>query len=123
MKDFDTFTKIAQECERFGHINCCQSLEKVAQSAKIAQSGHTSHTAHYQPNQNFNRLMDNGFPFCVAEGSTEVQCPCLENFSGAFCKECKEGYYNFPECSRNETNSFKLKISVDPGLYIKVDCT
>jgi hypothetical protein len=44
--------------------------------------------------------MDNGLPFCVADGSSEVQCPCLENFSGAFCKECKEGYYNFPECTR-----------------------
>jgi hypothetical protein len=46
------------------------------------------------------RLMDNGLPFCVADGSSEIQCPCLENFSGAFCKECKEGFYNFPECTR-----------------------
>ena len=23
---FDTFTKIAKECERFGKINCCQRL-------------------------------------------------------------------------------------------------
>ena len=32
-KDFDTFTKIAWECRRFGQINCCQRLWKVAQSA------------------------------------------------------------------------------------------
>ena len=36
----------------------------------------------------------------MAEGSTEVQCPCLDNYSGAFCNECAEGYYNFPECIR-----------------------
>ena len=30
--DFDTFTKIAEDCERFGQIGCCQRLEKVAQS-------------------------------------------------------------------------------------------
>ena len=32
MIDFDTFTKIAHECGRFGQINFCQRLEKVAQS-------------------------------------------------------------------------------------------
>ena len=41
MIDFDNFTKIALECERFGQINCCQRLRKVAQSPKIAQYGHT----------------------------------------------------------------------------------
>ena len=30
---FDTFTKIAWECGRFGQINCCQRLWKVAQSS------------------------------------------------------------------------------------------
>ena len=30
--DFDTFTKIAWECWRFGQINCCQRIAKVAQS-------------------------------------------------------------------------------------------
>ena len=34
MKDFDTFTKIPSECERFGQINCRQKLLKVAQSTK-----------------------------------------------------------------------------------------
>ena len=34
MIDFDTFTKIAQECGRFGQINCCHRLLKVAQSPK-----------------------------------------------------------------------------------------
>ena len=34
MIDFDTFTKIDQDCERFGQIHCCQRLYKVAQSAK-----------------------------------------------------------------------------------------
>ena len=32
IKDLDTFTKIAKECNRFGQINCCQRLWKVAQS-------------------------------------------------------------------------------------------
>ena len=32
--DFNTFTKIAYECGRFGQINYCQRLQKVAQSAK-----------------------------------------------------------------------------------------
>ena len=32
MNDFNTFTNIAQECGRFGQINCCQMLEKDAQS-------------------------------------------------------------------------------------------
>ena len=30
--DFDTFTKIALECGRFGQTNCCHTLWKVAQS-------------------------------------------------------------------------------------------
>ena len=33
MKDFDTFTKIAKKCGRFGLNNCCHRLQKVAQSA------------------------------------------------------------------------------------------
>ena len=41
MNDYDTFTKIPLECERFGQINCCHWLWMVVQSAKIAQSGHT----------------------------------------------------------------------------------
>ena len=45
MIDFDTFTKIAKGCEKFGQINCCQRLEKFAQSAKIAQSCHTGQHA------------------------------------------------------------------------------
>jgi len=53
--------------------------------------------------------MDNGLPFCVADGSSEVQCPCLENFSGTFCKECKEGYYNFPECTRENIIFFEIQ--------------
>ena len=32
MIDFDTFIKIALECERFGEINCCQRLQKLTQS-------------------------------------------------------------------------------------------
>ena len=32
MIDFDTFTKIAKECGRFGQIYCCQRLQKLAQS-------------------------------------------------------------------------------------------
>jgi hypothetical protein len=43
-------------------------------------------------------LMENGLPFCVAEGT--LQCPCLENFSGIFCNECTKGYFEFPECKR-----------------------
>ena len=31
--DFDNFTKIALECGRFGQINCCQRLYKVAHSS------------------------------------------------------------------------------------------
>ena len=43
MMDFDTFTKIPEECERFGQIKCCQKQLKVGQSAKYrpAQSGHS----------------------------------------------------------------------------------
>ena len=32
MMDFDTFTKIAEECGVFGQIYCCQRLLKRAQS-------------------------------------------------------------------------------------------
>ena len=31
MIDFGTFIKTALECGRFGQINCCQRLKKVAQ--------------------------------------------------------------------------------------------
>ena len=41
MIDFDTFTKIALECDRLGQINCCKNLEKLPKVQKIAQSGHT----------------------------------------------------------------------------------
>ena len=53
------------------------------------------------------RLTESGTPVCVSEGS--LQCPCLENFAGAFCDECAEGYFNFPECTRKDKmiiNSF-----------------
>ena len=46
MMDFENLTKIAQERGIFGQINCCQTLWKVAQSPKIAQSGHTAHKIH-----------------------------------------------------------------------------
>ena len=49
------------------------------------------------------RLQDNGLPFCVSEGT--LQCPCLENFAGAFCDECAEGYFGFPNCSCKNLNS------------------
>ena len=42
--------------------------------------------------------MENGLPFCVAEGT--LQCPCLENFNGTFCDECANGYFGFPDCNR-----------------------
>ena len=45
MKDFHTFTKIAQKCGRFGQNYCWQMLKKVAQCGLIAQSGHTA--SHY----------------------------------------------------------------------------
>ena len=32
MINFNTFAKIAYECGRFGQINCCQRLQKVAKS-------------------------------------------------------------------------------------------
>lgn len=48
-------------------------------------------------------LMENGLPFCVAEG--QLQCPCLENFNGTFCDECAEGYFGFPDCNPCECNS------------------
>ena len=41
IKDFDNFSKIAQECSRFGQINCDLRLWKVAQSPNNHQSGHT----------------------------------------------------------------------------------
>ena len=41
LKIFDTFTKIAWKCGRFGQAICCHRLWKVTQSPKIAQSGHT----------------------------------------------------------------------------------
>ena len=37
MIDFDPCTKIALECGRFGQINCCQRLQKLAQSPKNRQ--------------------------------------------------------------------------------------
>ena len=49
-------------------------------------------------NHVFCRLMENGLPFCVAEGT--LQCPCLENFNGTFCDECANGYFGFPDCNR-----------------------
>ena len=57
-------------------------------------------------------LMENGLPFCVAEGT--LQCPCLENFSGAFCDECAEGFFGFPDCNRKfmkDSKSDKLTLN------------
>ena len=41
MIDFNTFTKIAKECGRFGQINCCQGVKTLPKVQKITQSGHT----------------------------------------------------------------------------------
>ena len=41
MIDFDAFTKIPKECERFGQIKCCQKHLKVAQSPINRQICHT----------------------------------------------------------------------------------
>ena len=40
-----------------------------------------------------------GAPVCTS-GGQDLQCPCKENFGGAFCDECAPGFYNFPECTR-----------------------
>ena len=47
--------------------------------------------------------MENGLPFCVAEGT--LQCPCLENYNGTFCDECADGYFGFPDCDRKWLNN------------------
>ena len=38
--DFDTFTKIAQECEKFGQINCCPKCKKSPNLATLDVSPH-----------------------------------------------------------------------------------
>ena len=43
MIDFDTYRKIAFECEKFGQINCCKNFKKLPKVQQIAQSGHTAH--------------------------------------------------------------------------------
>ena len=35
--------KLPKNVGRFGQIKCCQRLQKVAQSPKIARSGHTAY--------------------------------------------------------------------------------
>ena len=42
---------------------------------------------------------DQGYPVCTSGGEA-MQCPCKENFAGEFCDQCAEGYFNFPECTR-----------------------
>ena len=49
MIDFDAFSKIALECGRFGQINCCQRLKK------LARSGHTGNNA---TEQSVDKLID-----------------------------------------------------------------
>ena len=48
------------------------------------------------------RSDENGIPVCTS-GGEDLQCPCKENFGGAFCDECAEGFFNFPECTRELT--------------------
>ena len=52
----------------------------------------------FEINSFHSRSDENGIPVCTS--GEDLQCPCKENFGGAFCDECKEGYYNFPECTR-----------------------
>lgn len=33
-------------------------------------------------------------------GPTGDQCPCKPNYTGAKCDQCAQGYYGFPNCSR-----------------------
>ena len=42
---------------------------------------------------------------CSEEGSKNIgcdektgMCDCKVNYRGLKCKECKNGYYNYPEC-------------------------
>ena len=58
----------------------------------------------------FCRLMENGLPFCVAEGT--LQCPCLENFNGTFCDECANGYFGFPDCNRKFVLHFSATVFI-----------
>ena len=43
MKDFDTFTKVAYECRRFG-----QGFKKLPKVQKITKSGHTGPKLHFE---------------------------------------------------------------------------
>ena len=42
MKDFDTFTKIAENVDDFGKIIVASSFEKLPKEQQIVQSGHTA---------------------------------------------------------------------------------
>ena len=61
-----------------------------------------------------------GLPVCVIEDEvgSDLQCPCRENYSGAFCDECAPGYYNFPDCVRKLKKIMVLKIFYILSLYI-----
>ena len=46
--DFNSFSKIAEECGRFGQIIVAKGFKKLPKVRKITQSGHTGH---HQQNQ------------------------------------------------------------------------
>ena len=43
LNDFDTFTKIAYQCGRFGQINFAKGFKNLPKVQLIANSGHTGH--------------------------------------------------------------------------------
>ena len=70
----------------------------------------------------FNHRVSN---FCKDNQCLIFQCPCKNNFGGDFCKECAQGFYNFPECKRIENffekENFLKNLSFQLVIVTKLD--
>ena len=61
---------------------------------------------------------------CNMEGSVDNHCDqmsgvceCKDNIGGASCNECKDGYYDFPNCKRKCVIRLKWMVEI-PNTYM-----
>ena len=68
----------------------------------LSNKDHVKHSKKFKKYFKIARLVENyqGLNLLLKDGQPEEEgiCECKENFSGQFCNECADGYFNFPEC-------------------------
>ena len=99
MIDFETFTKIAEECGRIGQTNCCHRLWKVAQSpinrqiwSHWRQTSHPNYEDERQISAHTDKIEEERERYMVGRMKKYVDSKHTYRYSKHTCRYSKHTY-------------------------------